>query len=82
MEWVRFNKTGFPPTPLWDQLLARELYGRNAKKREKKEEENGEGRERGAEGLRTSFFNAIPVVEHSPQIPSFCFVFLSFFFQS
>jgi hypothetical protein len=49
MEWVRFNKTGFPPTPLWDQLLARELYGQECKKKreEKKEEGKWEGRGRG-----------------------------------
>merc|ERR1712083_1139887 len=26
IEWVNFNKTGFPPTPLWDEILGRELY--------------------------------------------------------
>jgi len=26
VEWVRFNKTTLPPTPLWDHLLGTELY--------------------------------------------------------
>lgn len=26
VEWVKFNKTGFPPTPLWNEILGRELY--------------------------------------------------------
>lgn len=26
VEWVRFNQTGFPPTPLWNEILGRELY--------------------------------------------------------